>query len=145
MSDGRGASGSEGRGASGAGRALVAVYGLLAVAATARSLVQVLRDLDQAPVAYLLSAFAALVYVVATVALARTGSWARRVAWVAVSVELVGVVLVGALSVAVPSLFPEATVWSAFGAGYGFVPLVLPVLGLLWLRRTSPARSTVRR
>lgn len=131
-----------GRTAAGPGRVLVAVYGVLAVAATARSGVQVARDLSQAPVAYSLSALAAVVYLVATVALARggTGHW-RAVAWVAVTVELVGVLVVGALSVAVPRLFPDATVWSGFGAGYGYVPLVLPVLGLVWLWRTRPAEQ----
>jgi drug/metabolite transporter (DMT)-like permease len=123
-------------GATGPGRALVAVYGLLAVAATARSAVQVTRDFGAAPLAYTLSAVAALVYVVATVALARGGRW-RPVAWAAVLVELVGVLLVGALSMARPDLFPDATVWSGFGIGYGLVPLVLPVLGLVWLRRSG--------
>lgn len=118
----------------GPGRVLVAVYGLLAVAATARSAVQIARDLDAAPLAYGLSAFAAVVYVVATVALARGGRWVP-VAWAAVLVELVGVLVVGALSLARPDLFPDATVWSGFGYGYGYVPLVLPVLGLLWLQR----------
>jgi hypothetical protein len=28
-------------------------------------------------------------------------------------------------------------VWSDFGIGYGFVPVVLPILGLLWLRGKS--------
>ena len=122
--------------AQGPGRVLVAVYGVLALAASARSAVQVLRNLGEAPVAYLLSAVAALVYVLATVALARgTGRW-RTVAWVTVTVELVGVLVVGVLSLTDPRLFPEATVWSGFGSGYGYVPLVLPVLGLLWLRRT---------
>lgn len=126
------------RTSSGPGRVLVTVYGVLAVAATARSAVQVLRDLAEAPLAYSLSAVAAAVYVVATVALARgRGSW-RTVAWVAVGVELLGVLAVGTLSLVRPDLFPEATVWSEFGIGYGFVPLVLPVLGLLWLRRTRP-------
>jgi hypothetical protein len=32
--------------------------------------------------------------------------------------------------------FPDQTVWSLYGVGYGFVPLVLPVLGLLRLRAT---------
>jgi hypothetical protein len=130
------------RTASGPGRALVAVYGVLAVAATARSLVQVLRDLEAAPLAYSLSALAAGVYVVATVALARSGPGARRVAWVAVSIEAVGVLAVGTLSLVRPDLFPDATVWSGFGVGYGFVPLVLPALGLWWLaggRTGSPA------
>lgn len=125
----------------GAGRALVAVYGVLALAATARSAVQVLRDLDRAPLAYTLSALAAVVYVVATVALARGSTGARRVAWAAVGLEACGVVLVGVLSLLRPDLFADDTVWSRFGMGYGFVPLVLPVLGLLWLRRTSRSRA----
>jgi cytochrome bd-type quinol oxidase subunit 2 len=126
--------------ARGPGRVLVAVYGVLALAATARSAVQLLRDLHEAPLAYLLSALAAVVYVVATIALARGTRRARPLAWAAVSVELVGVLTVGALSLADPELFPRATVWSGFGAGYGYVPLVLPVLGLLWLRSTRGPR-----
>ena len=47
----------------GAGRALVAVYGVFALAATARSLVQLGTKADEAPLAYTLSAVAALVYV----------------------------------------------------------------------------------
>lgn len=119
--------------ASGPGRVLVAVYGVFALAATARATVQLLRDWDEAPLAYALSAVAALVYVVATLALARG---ARRLALGAVAVELVGVLVVGAVSVADPEAFPRATVWSGFGSGYGYVPVVLPLLGLAWLWRS---------
>jgi hypothetical protein len=122
----------------GFGRVLVAVYGIFAIAASARAGVQLLRDWHEAPLAYALSAFAAAVYVVATVALARGGPTARRVAWVAVGVELVGVLAVGAFSLADPEAFPRATVWSGFGQGYGYVPLVLPFVGLWWLWRTRP-------
>ena len=128
----------------GPGRVVVAVYAVLAVAATFRSAVQILRDLDEAPLAYVLSAVAAVVYVVATVALARGGRW-RPVAWAAVATELVGVLVVGALSVARSDLFPEATVWSGFGQGYGYVPAVLPVLGLWWLSRTRPREDRASR
>ena len=130
---------------SGPGRVLVAVYAVFAVAATARAGVQIASRFDQAPVAYLLSAFAALVYVVATVALARSGRTARRVAAAACSVELVGVLVVGTLSVLSPETFPDETVWSGYGQGYGFVPLVLPVLGLLWLWRSADTEQVGRR
>lgn len=120
--------------ASGPGRLLVAIYGVLAIAATARGAFQVATKLSEAPVAYLLSLFAGLVYVVATLALAR--GW-RTLAWCAVGVELVGVLTVGTLSATVVDDFPDATVWSGFGAGYGYVPLVLPFLGLWWLRHTG--------
>lgn len=125
----------QGRAVTGPGRALVAVYGIFAVSASARAAYQVCTDFSSAPVAYSLSAFAALVYVVATVALARTGSWMRSLALVAVVIELVGVLLVGVLSVAFEQLFVVPTVWSGFGAGYGYVPVVLPVVGLWWLLR----------
>ncbi|WP_069388062.1 hypothetical protein [Cellulosimicrobium cellulans] len=122
----------------GFGRLLVVAYGILAVAATARASVQLLRDWHEAPLAYGLSAVAAVVYVVATVALARGGPAARRVAWAAVTFELVGVLAVGTLSLVDPQAFPRATVWSGFGSGYGYVPLVLPFVGLWWLWRTRP-------
>ena len=123
--------------ATGAGRMLIAVYGVFALAATSRAAVQIVRDLPEAPVAYLLSALSAVIYVVATVALARTGRLARRTAWTAVAAELTGVLLIGTLSLVAPQDFPRATVWSGYGAGYGYVPLVLPLIGMWWLRRTG--------
>lgn len=124
----------------GPGRALVAVYALFAVAAGSRSAYQIATRFDEAPLPFLLSAFAAAVYLVATIALTRSGRTAYRVALAAVLVELVGVLVVGTATVLDPGDFPRDTVWSYFGRGYGFVPLVLPVLGLLWLRRV---RSSV--
>lgn len=118
----------------GPGRVLVAVYGLFALSATARAGVQIATKFDKAPVAYLLSALAGVIYIAATVALARAH---RRLALACCTVELVGVLLVGTASLVFRSTFPDATVWSGYGSGYGFVPLVLPVLGLLWLRRAG--------
>lgn len=118
----------------GPGRVLVAAYAIFALAAGARSGYQLATEFDQAPVAYLLSAVAAVIYLLATAAL-----WTSRrgVALAAVGIELAGVLGVGLYSVLDGDAFPEPTVWSEFGAGYGYVPLVLPVLGLLWLRRSS--------
>jgi cytochrome bd-type quinol oxidase subunit 2 len=130
--------GTEG-GRRGLGIVLVALYGLFALAATGRATVQLLGDFQKAPVSYLLSALAAVIYLVATVALARGDRTSTRVATVAISIELVGVLVVGLMSYLVPAEFPDKTVWSHFGSGYGYVPLVLPVLGLLWLRSRARA------
>jgi hypothetical protein len=124
----------------GVGRVLIAVYGLLALAATGRSVFQLLDDFEKAPVAYSLSALAAVVYIVATVALVLPGDVWYRVAWITIGFEFVGVVVVGLLSIFDPVLFPAKTVWSLFGRGYGFVPLVLPVLGMMWLYSRRPRR-----
>ena len=109
--------------ASGPGRVLVFVYGVFAVAATGRSLVQLGTDAEAAPFAYTLSLVAAVIYLVATTCL------------------LLGVLVIGTLSYVDTDLFPDRTVWSHFGQGYGFLPLVLPFLGLAWLRSTRPRQG----
>jgi hypothetical protein len=126
----------------GPGRLLVAIYALFALSASARAAVQIATKFHNAPVAYLLSAFAAVVYIIATVTLAVGTPTARRIAVVSFSIELVGVLAVGTWSLTDPASFPDATVWSGYGSGYGFVPLVLPVFGLLWLRRWNRRART---
>ena len=117
-------------------RALVILYAVLAIAATGRSGYQLVTKFDQAPVAYSLSAAAAIVYIVATIAIARGD---RVLAIGAMLFELVGVVGVGALTLVTPELFPNDTVWSGFGSGYLYIPLVLPIVGLWWLRKRTSA------
>ncbi len=132
----------------GIGRVLVAVYAVLAIAALGRSIFQIIDRFDEAPIAFILSAVAAAVYVVATISLAL--GW-DRVAWVTISFELAGVLLIGTLSLVAPALLGiddvnpfgrEATVWSAFGAGYLLIPLVLPVLGIIYLRSRRPVAAS---
>jgi hypothetical protein len=127
----------------GPGRLLVAVYALFALSASARAAVQIATKFSHAPVAYLLSAFAAVVYIVATVTLSNGSPTARRIAVLSCSIELAGVLAVGTWSLADRATFPDATVWSGYGSGYGFVPLVLPVFGLLWLRYWARRSTTV--
>jgi cytochrome bd-type quinol oxidase subunit 2 len=133
----------------GLGRVLVAVYGILAIAAVGRSVFQIIDRFDEAPIAFTLSAVSAVVYVLATLSLALGRD---RLAWITISFELVGVIVIGAISVFAPAVLGldevnpfgrEATVWSVFGAGYLFIPLVLPILGILWLRsrREVPAEA----
>jgi cytochrome bd-type quinol oxidase subunit 2 len=121
----------------GFGRVLVVIYAIFAIGATSRSVIQIAGRFDEAPIAYSLSALAAVVYIVATIALARGNRTSRKVAYVAVGIEMAGVLIIGAISVIFPEAFPQATVWSNFGSGYLFIPLVLPPVALWWLRRTE--------
>lgn len=127
----------------GIGRVLVIVYAIMALAATGRSFVQIVQRYDEAPLAYTLSAVSAVVYFLATLALVFAG---RRgwyvVAWIAIVFELIGVLVIGTLSLALPELFAHDTVWSWYGRGYVFIPLVLPFLGLWWLITHRPGART---
>lgn len=119
----------------GFGRILIFAYGILALSSTARSAVQLGTKAGEAPLPYALSAVAAVVYIVATWALATDR---RPIALAAVGFELIGVLVVGATSMLVSQDYPDQTVWSDFGGGYGWVPLALPILGLWWLWHTRP-------
>ena len=116
---------------------VVVVYLILTVAALGRSGFQIATKFDQAPLAYTLSAFSAVVYVVATIALIRGGRVWNVIGWVTLSIEFAGVISVGIVSLTYPDLFPHDTVWSAFGRGYLFIPLILPVVGMFYLYTRS--------
>lgn len=119
------------------GRLLILVYAVFAVSATARASFQIITKFEDASLAYSLSLVSALVYILATVSLARSGPKWQKIALVSVVFELVGVLAVGTLSFAAPELFNHASVWSGFGAGYGYLPLALPILGLIWIRKAT--------
>jgi hypothetical protein len=121
----------------GIGRVLIAIYAVFAVSATARASYQLIRKFEDAPLAYSLSAVSALIYILATVALVRRGEIWQQIATAAIVVELVGVLAIGLLSYTAPDLFAHPSVWSKFGQGYGYVPLILPILGLIWLRKSK--------
>ncbi|MFI6349636.1 hypothetical protein [Streptomyces sp. NPDC050560] len=123
----------------GPGIVLVWVYGVMVVGAVSRSVVQIASDFDKAPLAYALSAVAGVVYGFITYSLVRGGETARRAALVCCVAELAGVLTVGTWTLVEPSAFPDATVWSDYGMGYVFIPVILPVTAVFWLRR---ARAT---
>jgi hypothetical protein len=125
----------------GPGRLLTFFYGLLAFAATGRSVYQLATMFSRAPTAYLLSTLAAVIYIAAFAAIITDR---HRAAIAACSAELVGVLIVGTLSVVDHSEFPDSTVWSDYGNGYGYLPAVLPVLALVYLRRRLRRRPTHR-
>ena len=116
------------------------MYALFALAAGARSGVQLATKFGDAPLAYLLSAFAAIVYLAAAISFGKRSRRAWQVAITAIGIELAGVLIVGSASIAAKDSFPDQTVWSNYGSGYGFIPLVLPIAGLWWLlKRRSHA------
>ncbi|MFF9510423.1 hypothetical protein ACF1BU_09000 [Streptomyces sp. NPDC014724] len=123
----------------GPGRVLVWFYGVFTVAAASRSIVQMILDFGRAPLAYALSAVAALVYGFITYSLVRGGEKARRSALVCCAAELLGVLVVGTWTMVEPSAFTDATVWSDFGMGYLFIPVILPITGMMWLRSAKKA------
>ncbi len=125
---------------SGPGMLLVWLYGVMVVGAVSRSVVQISTEFDHAPLAYSLSAVAGLVYGFITYSLVRGGETARKVALGCCAAELLGVLTVGTWTLVEPSAFPDATVWSDYGMGYLFIPVLLPMTAMYWLRKSPSER-----
>ncbi|WP_306190190.1 MULTISPECIES: hypothetical protein [unclassified Streptomyces] len=129
---------------SGPGMLLVWLYGVMVVGAVSRSVYQIATDFDRAPLAYSLSAVAGVVYGFITYSLVRGGETARKAALVCCAAELVGVLTVGTWTLVEPSAFPDATVWSDYGMGYIFIPVLLPLSALYWLRTSRDVGGVTR-
>jgi hypothetical protein len=115
-------------------RVLIAIYGVLALAALGRSSFELATKFNQAPLPYTLSAVAASLYLVVTISMIRGSS---SLASFALAIELSFVLLVGFAGLINPTWFPQKTVWTGFGIGYGFFPLFMPVIGLIYLRKRA--------
>lgn len=120
---------------------LMACYALFILASGSRAIVQIATQFHVAPFAYVLSAVAAVTYVVGWFAIRRAAHGKPRLAEVMLWVELAGVVIIGTLSVVKKEWFPDASVWSDYGGGYGWVPAMLPIAALFWLHRTHDKTS----
>ncbi|MFE4591510.1 hypothetical protein [Streptomyces laurentii] len=126
---------------SGPGLVVVWLYGVMSVGAVSRSIYQIATEFDRAPLPYALSAVAAVVYAFITYTLVRGGETARKAALVCCAAELAGVLIVGTWTLIEPSAFPDATVWSQYGYGYVFIPILLPLTGIWWLRANRTAQA----
>lgn len=117
-------------------------YTVLAVAALSRSAYQAATGVatGRAVVAVALSAVAGVVYLIAAIALRRATPRSIRLGRCCLYVELIGVVVVSVVELASGG-FGRSAVWSGFGVGYGYLPVLLPIVGL-WLNR--PARGAGR-
>ncbi|GAB4118572.1 MAG: hypothetical protein Fur005_20330 [Roseiflexaceae bacterium] len=128
-------------------RQLALVYGFFAIAAGSRALYQIATRWHEAPVAFCLSAIAALIYLIATISLHQP---TRRAWWVTIaicSLELAGVLIIGTWTLLPGSqaaLFARSTVWSSYGAGYLYLPLILPTIGLIWLLQPATRQAYLR-
>lgn len=124
----------------GLGRLVMAAFWLFGAWVTTNAVIDALHW-DSGPIGPVVVALVAgIVYLVAALALTHNGRRMRRLGWAAVAVEALGPVLVGLLGMGVPALSDPRSPWGAFGADYWYIPLVLPVIGLVWLWWSNPRR-----
>ena len=118
---------------------LVWLYGVMVVGAVSRSVVQISTEFDSVPLAYSLSAVAGVVYGFITYSLVRGGGDGPQGGAGVLRRRVLGVLTVGRGTLVEPSAFPDATVWSDYGMGYLFIPVMLPISAMYWLGRARGA------
>jgi lysylphosphatidylglycerol synthetase-like protein (DUF2156 family) len=115
------------------GAILALSYPLLALSTGVRSLYQLLWK--EGVTDYFgpaMSGVAALCYLLAAIGFAVRRRWAWWLSVWVLGIETLLTLLIGTLSLIYPELI-GGTVWRAYGADYGYFPLVQPLIGLAWL------------
>jgi hypothetical protein len=118
---------------SAAGVILAISYPVLALSTGVRAIYQLFFKegvTDYLPV--ILSAIAAICYLLATVGFTVRRRWAWQLSVGVLLFETAMTLIVGTLSFIYPEVIGN-TVWRHFGADYGYFPLIQPLLGLAWL------------
>lgn len=115
------------------GYVLAVSYPVLALSTGVRALYQLLVRTD---IVYyfppLMSAVAAVCYLLATVGFAYRRRWSWWLSVAVLGIETLLTLAVGTWSYVDPELVGR-TVWRHFGEDYGYFPFFQPLLGLIWL------------
>lgn len=118
-------------------RGLAALYAFWALAIMSRVSWQYATRLGNHLPTHL-SAITGIIYVL--IAYWAWQGWTKALQW-GLIVELIGVIVVGTYELFYP--FGYATAWSHYGAGYLYMPLLLPIAGIVVVWRNRKRRIAV--
>lgn len=124
----------------GLGRVVMALFWVFGVWTTVTGVLDLVHVGEGPLGSAIVSVLAGVVYLVAAVGITHNGRRMRIIGWAAMVVSAVGPILVGLLGLGLPELSATRSPWGAFGGHYFFIPLVLPVIGLVWLWWSNPRR-----
>lgn len=124
----------------GLGRIVMVLFWLFGLLTAVPALVALIRATDTPIGPRLIAVLAGLVYLVIAVGITHNGRKMRFIAWAATTVALVGSLITGLFELGTDHAAAVTSAWSRFGADYWYVPLVLPLIGFVWLWRSDPRR-----
>lgn len=111
-------------------------YPVLALSTGVRAVYQLAGFKEGASTtAAVLSLVASICYLAASIGFFKRERWAWWLSVCALGFEMSMVLVIGTITTINPDIFGDETVWSRYGMGYGFFPLIQPLLGLIWLLR----------
>ena len=124
----------------GLGRVVMVIFWAFGVWTTANAIID-LFHLDDEPLGPALTALlAGLVYLLAALGITHNGKRMRILGWTTVTLELIGPLMVGMMSVGISQLSVSRSAWANCGADYYYLPLIIPIIGLIWLWWSNPRR-----
>lgn len=125
----------------GLGRLVMALFWVFGVIVTLISVKNLAGD-SEAPLGpRFVALLASAVYVIAAVGLTHNGRRMRVIAWASLVISLVGPLIVGVGALGLPSEYSLSfSPWAQFGTTYWGLPLVIPLVGMVWMWWSDPRR-----
>lgn len=127
----------------GLGRIVMALFWFFGVITTIPAVVSLIRDQQDPLGPRLVAVLAGIVYLLAAIGITHNGHRMRLLAWGSMAAALVGPLVVGLLGLGMARSSPVVSAWADFGAFYWYFPLLLPLIGLVWLWRSDPRRIVI--
>ena len=125
----------------GLGRVVMALFWVMAVVSVLSGTWYLIRE-SAVPIGPRLIAFlAGFVYLAVALGLTHNGRKMRLVAGGGLIISLVAPIIMGLLELGMPATLPSVpSPWANFGADYYYLPLILSVVGLVWMWLSDPRR-----
>ncbi len=127
----------------GLGRIVMAIFWIFGLLTTVPAVIDLIRDVNSPIGPRLVAVLAGAIYLVIAVGITHNGRKMRLISWAAMIAAFVGPYIMGLFELGVEPVSEVSSAWSHFGAQYWYVPLVLPLVGFVWMWRSNPRRIVV--
>lgn len=88
----------------------------------------------------ILALVAGVVYLLAALALTHNGRRMRIIGWACIGATIAAPILFAVAGVGLPQLAEPRSAWTGFGSDFFYLPLLVSVIGCVWMWYSNPRR-----
>ena len=124
----------------GLGRIIIAMFWLLGACIFVMAIIDLFHAQGQPWGPRIVALLAGIDYLVAATALTHNGRRMRVVGWVTIALSIAIPIILWVASLGLDELNSARSAWTGLGADFSYLPLVVSIIGLIWMWRSNPRR-----
>ena len=124
----------------GLGRIIIALFWVLGVWIFATAIIDLCHGQGKPWGPQLVALLAGVDYLVAATALTHNGRRMRMVGWVSIALSIAVPIGLWVASLGLDELNSARSAWTGMGVDFYYIPLVVSLIGIVWMWRSNPRR-----